>query len=291
MRRAFITLAVTPLLVALAAAPSSAGVFPGDDGAIAFSRPSGIWTVDPDGANAELVIPDAFSPDWSPDGTQVTYVRFGPDFADVFVADADGSNEVRITSWGENLTPTFSADGASVIWVRSGGRADLVSKAADGTGARTRLTDTPRLHEFSPSASPDGASITFSAFRGDGDLDVYTIDAAGGNQQRITSSRHDDFDSSWSPDSQRIAFTRIGANGRWTDVFAMDADGSDVERLTRSPRSDSTGTFSPSGTRLVIVRCCWGSRERPRLALIDADGSNLTPLVRHGFDPDWQAVE
>ena len=84
------------------------------------------------------------------------YVRLGADFADIYVADADGSNEVQVTQSGENLMPTFSADGSQVIFVRTGGRTDLVSKAADGTGALTRLTDSPRFQELLPSASPDG---------------------------------------------------------------------------------------------------------------------------------------
>ncbi len=70
----------------------------------------------------------------------------------------------------------------------------------------------------------------------------------------------------------------------------MDADGSNVERLTNTARADVSQAFSPQGTRIVIMRCWWGPAERPRLALIDADGSNRTPLVRYGFDADWQAI-
>ena len=73
-------------------------------------------------------------------------------------------------------------------------------------------------------------------------------------------------------------------------MFLMDADGGNVQRLTDSRRSDVSQSFSPLGTRIVILRCCWGLAERPRLAVIDADGSNRTPLVRHGFDADWQAI-
>ncbi len=267
-----------------------AGVFPGDDGKIAYSRPSGIWTVDPDGSNAVLLIPDGFTPAWSPDGSRIAYVRFGPDFADIYVADADGSNEAQITRSGENLEPTFSADGSRVIFVRSGGRTDIASKAADGTGPLTRLTDSPRFQELSPSASPDGSSIAFSGARSGDDLDVYTIDAGGGHRRRLTTSRRDDFGASWSPEAAHIVFTRIGGRGRIDDVFLMDADGGNVQRLTDSRRSDVSQSFSPLGTRIVILRCCWGLAERPRLAVIDADGSNRTPLVRHGFDADWQAI-
>ena len=273
-----------------ATATSSAGVFPGDDGTIAYARPSGVWTVDPDGSNAELVIPDGFSPAWSPDGSRIAYVRFGADFADIYVADADGSNEVRITRSGENLEPTFSADGSRVIFVRSGRRTDIASKAADGTGPLTRLTDSPRFQELLPSASPDGTSIAFSGASQGDDLDVYAIDADGGHRRRLTASGRDDFGSSWSPDSAEIAFTRIGGRGRVDDVFLMDADGGNVRRLTSSPKADVGQSFSPQGTRIVIMRCCWGRVERPRLALIDADGSNRTPLVRYGFDADWQAI-
>lgn len=293
MRRILVTSVVAVVgIAATASSIASAGTFPGDDGRIAFARPSGIWLVDADGSNAELVIPDAFTPRISPDGSRITYTRFGPDFADIFVADLDGANEVRITSWGENLQPTFSADGGDVIWVRGGSHTDLVMKAADGTGSRTRLTDTRQLDEFLPAASADGTSIAYSGARGAGDFDIYAIDADGGNRRRLTDSARPELETSWSPDSSRIAFTRIGGvHPTIDDVFVMDADGGNVERLTESPRADSVAAFSPEGSRILIVRCCWGARERPRLALIDADGSDLTPLGRFGFDADWQPLD
>ena len=149
MRRRLISLAVASAVL-VSTTTVAAGVFPGDDGKIAYSRPSGIWTVDPDGTDAVLLIPDGFSPAWSPDGSRIAYVRFGPDFADIYVADADGSNEAQITRSGENLEPTFSADGSRVIFVRSGGRTDIASKAADGTGP---LTGSP-THRGSKSCRP-----------------------------------------------------------------------------------------------------------------------------------------
>ena len=269
---------------------SSSGVFPGSNGTIAFSKPSGIWIVDADGSNPQLLIADGFDAAWSPDGSQITYARFGPDSADIYVADADGSNEVQITSSGENREPTFSSSGSNVIFVRSGARTDLVMKAADGTGPLSRLTDSPAFIELSPSASPDGTRITFSGFRGNGDLDIYTIDRDGGDRQRLTSGPKDEFGSSWSPDAARIVFTRIDRGDTIDDVFVMDADGSDLERLTDSRRADVAQSFSPDGTKIVMLRCCFGRQERPRLAVIDADGSNKTQLVRFGFDADWQAL-
>jgi Tol biopolymer transport system component len=62
----------------------------------------------------------------------------------------------------------------------------------------------------------------------------------------------------------------------------MAADGSGVTRLTNDAVLDTDPAWSPDGTKIVWTR----HQFRPELLIMDADGTNETPLVR-GSQPSW----
>jgi TolB protein len=47
----------------------------------------------------------AFGVEWSPDGTQIAYHKMGPGINDVFLLNADGTNERRLTRLGPKANP------------------------------------------------------------------------------------------------------------------------------------------------------------------------------------------
>ena len=48
---------------------------------------------------------NAFGAQWSPDGTQILYHKAGPGLSDLFLLDADGSNERQLTHLGPMVDP------------------------------------------------------------------------------------------------------------------------------------------------------------------------------------------
>jgi TolB protein len=85
-------------------------------------------------------------PAWSPDDTRLAYAcRRGPIF-EICVIDADGSNEVQLTSGG-GLTPTWSPDGSQIVFARPTevSSNQLFVMNADGTGL-TQITDVPGIN-------------------------------------------------------------------------------------------------------------------------------------------------
>ena len=212
------------------------------------------------------------SPSWSPDGKRIAFVSDREEplrYFDIYVMDADGSNQQRVTNNPrDDRHPSWSPDGERIAFsARREGHFEnkfaityeIYVMDADGQNEQ-RLTEN-RKNDWYPSWSPDGKRIAFSADR-KGDLDnfdIYVMDTDGGNQQKLTNNRGWDSSPSWSPDSERIAFTseRDGTYG----IYVMDADGGRLQNLTNNRHGDvnpawlnSPFSVSPAGKRFTM----WG---------------------------------
>ena len=97
---------------------------------------------DPIGTRA--VIGSGRDPSFSPDGSRITFARWIGDAFDVFVADADGSNEVRLTTHpAPDWNPVFSPDGAKIAFASyRDANWEIYTIRIDGTDL-TRITDSP----------------------------------------------------------------------------------------------------------------------------------------------------
>ena len=74
----------------------------------------------------------------SPDGTQVAWVGRAQGGFDIFVADIDGTNAIRITQdAADNEDPTWSPDGRYLVFSSTRtGRSELWISTADGRHQR-----------------------------------------------------------------------------------------------------------------------------------------------------------
>ena len=139
-----------------------------------------IYLVTPQGKAAGRVTTTLaweLDPAWSPDGTRIAFARgdhpetdagafTGPGPSSLWVANADGTDAVQLTS-PEDATPTFDTD---------------------------------------PAWSPDGESIAFlrtsnPTAESDG---LYVVPADGGDEEQLASDRAPPI--GWSPDSETVAF-------------------------------------------------------------------------------------
>jgi len=130
---------------------------------------------------------------YSPDRTRLAFSsdRGGGDNFDIYLADADGRNPVRLTTDpGLDIQPVWSADGQQLLFVstRAGAR-QLYAMALDGSGVRP-LTTLPGGAE-SPVISPDGQTVAFagSLTTRDAPTDIFTLPLAGGTPTPITATR------------------------------------------------------------------------------------------------------
>jgi TolB protein len=78
--------------------------------------------------------------------------------------------------------------------------------------------------------------------------------------------------STWSPDGTKLAFS----NG---DIYIMDLDGSNQINLTNTDAyTEELPDFSPNGSQLCFYRQGGTTGPTSGIYIMDADGSDLTPL-------------
>ncbi len=113
-----------------------------------------------------------YSPRWSPDGSQLTYWRYPPKGTAVFVINADGTQDTRLTD-PEMVAgdPDWSPDGNWIVFsdhplheFQCCEVSNLYRMHPDGSGME-QLThyDTKDLRATQPRYTPDGQWIVFTA--------------------------------------------------------------------------------------------------------------------------------
>ncbi len=130
---------------------------------------------------------------YAPDRSRLAFAsdRLDRGNYDLFVADADGRNPVRITTEaGVDVQPVWTPDGRRIVFVsgRKGPRQIYVMNA-DGSAVRA-LTSLPG-GAGEPAVSPDGRSVAFSGFPDgpEGESDIYTAPIDGGAAVPVTTTK------------------------------------------------------------------------------------------------------
>ena len=226
------------------------------------------------------------SPEWSPDGTHIAWVRYATKFggaSDIWVMDPDGSNQRNLTGDAseELRDPAWSPDGTRIAFVRS---SRIWVMDADGSGAHQIGPST--TWGVAPAWSPDGSRIAYVSSGSTG-TEIFVMDADGSHPQQLTSTESvDETDPAWSPDGSRIAYSGYHWRGSWhVDMMRSDGVGGHVviDEYSLDP------TWSPDGSKIAFYACAEG---QCRIFQSSWRGRHLRVLGRsngvHGAQPDFR---
>jgi len=201
--------------------------------------------------------------------------RLGPSMSELYVANADGSDERKLSSSSDfEYNATFAADGSWIVFTSerdAHGQADIYRMRPDGS-ERERLTDNTAMDDQAV-LSPNGTHVAFVSTRDTHTTNIWVLDLASRNLRNLTGNLDGPVDGlprgyfrpSWSPDGQWLAFSS-DRNTAWRghergaglghyqalSVYVIRLDGTGLRRMTESGMSAGSPEWSPDGSRLVF---------------------------------------
>jgi Tol biopolymer transport system component len=182
---------------------------------------------------------------WSPDGTRIVYRSTETGNREIFVMNADGSDQHSITDNPAGDTyPAWSPDGTTIAFTsnrdsHSGHQGAIYLMNTDGSNVR-RVTWLESM-DGEPSFSPDGTKLAFPnmvCFSGGcGPAHIYISNLDGTGVRRLTQGGTGDWNPVFSPDGTKIAFM-IQSVHDWykgeegEDIVTVSVDGTGWQNLT-----------------------------------------------------------
>jgi TolB protein len=240
-------------------------------------RPPELYSVLPSGRARRLLARGGEQPAWSPDRRRIAFARGLVGLGGIWVMNADGSGQRRLTRRPGDGDPTWSPDGRRIAY-RSDSKTSFDLWVVPSAGGRPKpLLVTPRANEWQPDWSPDGRRLALQSSRGGG-IQIWVLNLSSKQMRRLTSGR-DSFSPDWAPDGRRIAYATGG------QIAVLHAD-TRARRLLASgkPQSADDPSWSPDGRRIVFQR-------GGQVLSMRAGGGELRYVTRAAWgtngEPDW----
>lgn len=235
------------------------------------------------------------NPSWNPSRdhyTQLAYDSSNSDARAVYVREANGLDQRRLTDYSQFSDPTWSPDGQRIAFVSvQDGNADIYVINANGEGEPVRLTTDPDW-DADPSWSPDSRLIAFASNRDEGaGFQIYVMNADDGSAQtRLLNNRPigtwNSFPN-WSHDGSRIVFQSRDNSDFPFQIYVMDASGTGNPVQLTSEGNNELAAWSPDDHWIAFRSNRDGNNE---IYMMLADGSKQTNLTNDpGNDshPAW----
>ncbi len=178
------------------------------------------------------------SPQWSPEGTLISFERSVGDKREIRILLPDGTPIQTVYS-------LLSSGGSNVKFFFPG--------ISEETSYNAGIAWSPRENGF-----------VFMSNGGEGNYDLYFQDLGAETATRLTEHKEKDGQAHWSPVADRLVFVS-GRTGNG-DIYSMDLQTRVLTRLTRGGRAYLYPRWSPDGRKIAMMH---GSNENHDIIVIN----------------------
>jgi Tol biopolymer transport system component len=201
------------------------------------------------------------SPEWSPDGARIAFVRVHEGQGECVVMASLGGGEERrfpgCAAPGDETQPfpaiSWMRDGQSLVVVQAPDKqpaALALLTLADGT-FHTLSRPPAHTEDSTPAVSPDGSAIAFVRSTGAEGADIFVCDPSGANPRRVTFDDRAIRGIAWTRDGQDLVYT--GQRIRGWRLWRLPAYGGSPRDLIIAGREAQYVAVAPVGNRLVYT--------------------------------------
>jgi TolB protein len=193
-----------------------------------------------------------------------------PQGMDIFKADLDGKNLVRLTDAdGYDAEASYSPDGKQIVFTSfRDGDANIYIMDADGKNARRITHD--KGYDGGPFFSPDGKRIIYRSDRKGNDLlQLYVNNTEGTAERALTNNDFVNWGPFWHPDSTHIVYSTSRHGHSNYEIYLRNVDTGAEERITYHDGFDGLPVFSPDGKRLMWTSNSRGTDRNSQLFIAD----------------------
>jgi len=220
-----------------------------------------IYLVNIDGSGLIKLTDDPerdIDPAWSPDGKKIAFASYREGhYAEIYIMNADGSNQTRITKTSGVASPDWSPDGKKIVFIEYGLATSISIMNADGSNPTAVIG----AMGTNPKWSPDGTKIVYQSslhykssnsyaweifvadlsfkpyakivqLTSEDPLHPYSVNDTKIGFGKFTFGLQGHRNPSWSPDGKKIFFD-LALNDE-IEICIMNADGSNQTKLTEN---------------------------------------------------------
>ena len=188
----------------------------------------------------------------SPDGERIAFASTRSGNREIWISDTDGSNLLRLTSYGKACgSPRWSPDGRSIAFDSDlEGNWDVFVVSAEG-GSPRAVTQDPG-EDSRPSWSKDGRWIYFGSNRS-GDYQIWKVSLEGGDPVQVT--RQGGYNPIESPDGRYVYF---GKGERGPGIWRLPVEGGEETPVLPDLPSAGNGGWDVAPNGIYFVEFAGG---------------------------------
>lgn len=214
---------------------------------------------------------------WSPDESQVAYLRYLAPGQHIYEVNADGSR-FETVAVHESANAKLSPDGSRLAYIdfadstkdKPEGLVILANK--DGSGP----LDVPTTGVISFAWSPvDGGPLLFTAVDAPGhEPSIYLVNADGSGLREVPTSATISIGTTppaWAPNGELVAF----ADG---DIDVLNVDTGEVQTLARDLGKEAAVSWSADSTKLIYGGG-FNGQDGSEIVIVNADGSGSETIL------------